>query len=138
MKFEKSVICEIQFNQVPANGSEIKFGENMKISSKDFQDRYEVYGILVYDRSTLLKSPEGRPIVTDVKGLAFTLFAGNTEKHFLVPSKQFYTAYNGGFFYELKPFSINYPISSIKVLDNTGISTGDSFCFVLVYRDKKR
>lgn len=136
-KFLNTILCEVMFNSLPANQSTVKFSENQKISSADFNRKYEVYGLLTYDTNVMLKSPTNRPIVSDMKGIAITLLEGQTERHFLVPAQQFSTAFNGGRFYEFEPFTINYPNSYLQILDNSNINSGDSFCFLLVYRLKK-
>lgn len=136
MKLDNSILVEIAFDTAQANGSEVKFSENQKVSSNDFQNRYLVYGIMVYDSTVVSISPRGRTVIANNKGLAFTIMEGQTEKHYLLPCDQFNTFKNGGFFYPLKDISLNYPMCSLRILDNTAIVVGQSFLFALIYKKR--
>ena len=138
MLIENSLLCEIKFDLAYSNGSEVKFSENQRISSVDFANKYLIHGLFVHDTSSMTKSPSGRPIIAANTGLAMTLMVGQKEKIYNAPVNQYNTIVNGGFYYEFTPFQINYPTSFLRVLDNTSLAIGSSFCFSLLYREKAR
>ena len=137
MMISNSILCEIRIDGTVATGARIPFSENQKISSNDFEKKYLVYGLFVYNRTQLAVSPSNRQTLADNSGLAITLMTGNTEKIYYAPLNQFSTFLNGGYFYEIESFIINYPACYLTILDTTTVITGQSLCFSLLYKNRK-
>jgi hypothetical protein len=137
MIISNSILCEIRIDGTVATGARIPFSENQKISSNDFEKKYLVYGLFVYNQTQLAVSPSNRTVLASNAGLAITLMTGNTEKVFYSPLNQYSTFLNGGIFYDIEPFVINYPACYLTVLDTTTTITGQSVCFSLLFKNRK-
>lgn len=138
---KRSFLTEVQFTQVPGNGSVWKFGENPIFTTPEMMQNVVVYGVeTIYD--TLCPfAPTGRPSITQA-GLSrclISLKVGAKEEVLQYPGLYLCTLLNGGQLREFSPLQLNFSQCYVTVTDNAGpvITDKQSLLLNIIYAMKK-
>lgn len=129
----KSYLVEINVgNSVPGNNSNLLF--------QDFPQLRDIYlfGIMALDVNTLSVSPTGKTIAASNVGLTITLLdIFNQEVVKAYPLVGLDPFYMSGFYRDFKPFQLQLTKSFITINSNIGLNANESYCFNILYLEKK-
>ncbi len=129
----KSYLIEINLGTtVPGPGTNIPFQDYPQLRD------IALSGVIVSDSSTVLVSPAGKPVVTDLTGISITFIDKfNMEIIRGYPTKELNPFYQYGFYRDFNPFKLQLTKSYITILDNSALSAGQSLIVNIFYYDAK-
>ena len=129
----KSYLVEVNLGtSVPGQGTNIPF--------QDYPQLRDIYltGITASDNNTITYSPAGKIVVSTLAGISVTLIDKfNMEIVRGYSAKELDPYYQYGFYRDFNPFQLQLTKSYITVLDNTGLSAGESVVFNIFYYTAK-
>ena len=129
----KSYLIEVNLGTtVPGQGTNIPF--------QDYPQLRDIYitGITTSDSNTVTFSPAGKNVVTTLSGISVTFIDKfNMEILRGYSAKELNPYYQYGFYRDFNPFQLQLTKSFITILDNTGLSAGESVIFNIFYYTAK-
>jgi hypothetical protein len=130
---KNSYLIEVNLGStVPGAGANLTF--------QDYPQLRDVYitGLELVDEGTLLKSPSGKTLVTNLLGITITLIDKfNSEILHQYPATDLDPRNRSGFYRDFIPFPLQLTKSFITILSNTGLTADESVCVNVFYLTKK-
>jgi hypothetical protein len=130
---KNSYLIEINLGStVPGTGANLTF--------QDYPQLRDVYvtGVEIFDANTLLKSPSGKTVVTQVTNFTTTLIDKfNAEILHQYPAQDLNPAARSGFYRDFQPFALQLTKSFITILSTTNINANESILVNVFYLTKK-
>ena len=126
---KRSYLVEINLgNTAPGNGANINF--------QDYPQLRNIYlaGLTVLESNSVTKSPAGKNVVNDTKGITITLLdMQNQEVLHQYPTQDLDPYFTSGFYRDLVPFKIQLVKSYITILNNSGLLANESVLINIFY-----
>jgi len=130
---KNSYLIEVNLGStVPGTGANLTF--------QDYPQLRDVYitGVEIFDGNTLLKSPSGKTVVSQLTNFTVTLIDKfNAEILHQYPTQDLNPAARSGFYRDFQPFSLQLTKSFITILSTTGINANESVLLNVFYLTKK-
>ena len=111
-------------------------GAGQNVNIQDYPQLRDIYitGIQVFDNNQLALSPQGKTVVSTLKGITLTLMDKyNMEMIFQYPTFDLNPANVAGFYRDINPFYLQLTKSYISILDPTGLASSESVILNIFY-----
>ena len=111
-------------------------GAGQNVNIQDYPQLRDIYitGIQVFDNNQLSLSPQGKTVVSTLKGITLTLMDKyNMEMIFQYPTFDLNPANVAGFYRDINPFYLQLTKSYISILDPTGLASSESVILNIFY-----